>query len=103
MRLVALSLLVLLVSACSVSPKPDVTVTPPDKPRLDRPDSSSMRECTWPLMVKLTELTRQQVEELLRSNAYNQIDCLKRHHNLIVFVDDRDGGLTGASTTLAKR
>jgi hypothetical protein len=102
MRLTVMSLLVLLVSACGLSPKPDVTATPPDKPRLDRPDSTSMRECTWPMVVKLGRLTRQQVEELLRSNAYNQIDCLKRHHNLIVFVDDRDGGLTGTPTSPAK-
>jgi hypothetical protein len=73
----------------------DVAVLPPEKPRLDRPDSESMADCSWPLVVKVAGMTQQQVEALLGTNADRLIACYYKHRTLVKFIRTRDDGLSG--------
>lgn len=79
--------------------KDGVVVLPADPPRLDAADSENLRDCAWPATAKPGAKTQDELETLLNANAWNQIVCWKRHHGLIAFVKDRDGGLAAIAPT----
>lgn len=70
-------------------------VAPPDKPRLDRPDSRSMEDCDWPLIIKIKTLSQEEAEALLGTNADRLIACYYKHRTLVKFIRTRDDGLSG--------
>lgn len=77
--------------------KEGVVVLPPETPRIDAADAENMRECDWPVAAKPGTKSQDELEALLKLNAWNQIVCWKRHHGLIAFVKNRDDGLTAAT------
>jgi hypothetical protein len=89
----------LALSGCGGSQRDGVTVLPPERPRLDRPDSASMEECAWPIIVKVQSMTQQQVEALLGTNADRLIACFYKHRALVKFIRTRDDGLSGRAAT----
>lgn len=76
-----------------------VTVLPPEKPRLDRPDSWSMEKCAWPVIPKVRPMSQEDTEALLGANADRQIACIHRHDALVNFIRTRDDGLSGRAAT----
>jgi uncharacterized lipoprotein len=89
-RMAVAALLVLALAACSTTS----IVTPPDRPRLDAPDSVSMKACQKPINLPAGEMTQQDIEKYWGRDRSHQIECAKRHKILADYIRNRDAGLT---------
>lgn len=79
----------------SCTQRDGVVVLPPEKPRLDLPDSRSMEDCDWPLIIKIKSLSQEEAEALIGTNADRLIACYYKHRTLVKFIRTRDDGLSG--------
>ena len=90
-QLFGAALLALSLAACSTTG----IVAPPDRPRLDAPDSASMKSCQKPINLPAGEMTQRDIEKYWGLDRSHQIECAKRHKILADYIKKRDAGLTG--------
>lgn len=90
-RVAALSAILLALAACSTTG----IATPPDRPRLDAPDSVSLRGCLLPTKLPAGAMTQKDIEKYWGLDRSHQIDCAKRHKILADYIKKRDAGLKG--------
>lgn len=95
---IALLCVLALAGASCGERRDNVVVLPPEKPRLDRPDSVSMAACLPSIAVKVRPMTQSEVEALLGGNADRLADCAERQRILAKFIRTRDDGLSGRVT-----
>jgi nitrous oxide reductase accessory protein NosL len=91
-KILMLTVLALVLAACSVSTK---SVSPLKPPQIARPDSALLRLCALPMDIGKGPLTQAQVEDLWITDRSALLACYRRHLALRNFVIERDDALRG--------
>lgn len=86
-------IIALMVTGCSISPKP--VVTPPPKPRLAAPSLTTMAPCWLPVKLQKGPATQKQVEIAWGVDDDHLSDCAARQKILANYIRKRDAELTG--------
>ena len=85
------ALVIMALAACSTTG----TIMSPDKPRLDAPDTVSLRGCELPVKLPAGKMTQRDIETYWGLDRTHQIDCAKRHKILADYIKNRDAALRG--------
>lgn len=91
---VAAALLGAMVAGCSTT---GTLLAPPDRPRLDPPDSALTQRCPGPVALPAGEMSQADIERSWSADRRHLIACAGQKAILVDYIAARDNGLAGGS------